>query len=117
MQRRVLSGFIAERNEAGWMVAGVLADSATMASWLNRISYKSHREFLDDYQPSGEADYRVSFEGDNMQPVQIKAFAGENDLIALNSSLNPESWFSLNRKDILFKDLFPGLESLLSPEE
>jgi hypothetical protein len=109
------SGFVARKNEAGWMVAGILADSASMASWVNRVAHKTHREFANGFkQPSGEPDFQVSFEGDNMSPQQVSAWVEDQSHLVLNSSINPGTWFSSGRGD-LFTDLFPGSEELISP--
>ncbi len=106
------SGFVAERNDAGWMVAGIMADSASMASYLNGISRKTLREFADGFQPGGDSDYRVSFEGDNMSPQQVRAYIQPDSSIVVNSSINPDTWF-LTTFDGLFGDLFPGAGELL----
>ena len=108
------SGFVARKNEGGWMVAGILADSASMVSWVNRVARKTHREFADGFQPSGEPDFEVSFEGDNMSPQQVSAWVEDQSHLVLNSSINPGTWFSSGRGD-LFTDLFPGSEELISP--
>ncbi len=106
------SGFIAERTDAGWMVAGILADSTSMAGYLNRISSKSHQQFADHFQPGPEPDYRIVFEGDNMQQQFVRAYVQADGNMVLNSSINPETWFSVAR-DGLFGDLYPGYEELL----
>jgi hypothetical protein len=107
------SGFVAERNDAGWMVAGIMADSASMAGYLNRVSRKTLREYADGFQPAGDPDFRVSFEGDNMSPQQVRAYKQEGDKVVLNSSINPDTWFRTGRSGV-FSDLFPGSEKLLS---
>ncbi len=107
------SGFVAERGDAGWMVAGVAADSASMATYLSGISYKSHREFFDGVKPEGEPDFQVTFEGDNMQSQQLRAYIQKADSLLLNSSINPDTWFRTSREG-LFRDLFPGAEALIS---
>lgn len=103
------SGFIAQKSANGWMVAGLSADSTAMAKFLSSISRKRSSEFVDDYKPPASPDYQVTFEGENMTPIQIKAYRrGENDFI-LNSSINPESWFHSQGQG-LFSQLFkrPG---------
>jgi hypothetical protein len=108
------SGFVAQKNEGGWMVAGIMADSASMASWVNGVARKSHREFADGFQPAGEPDFRVSFEGDNMSPQMVGAYIEEDGQVILNSSVNAGTWFSTTTDD-LFADLFPGADQLISP--
>jgi hypothetical protein len=107
------SGYVAEKTEAGWMVAGLLADSANMANYVNGVSRKTHREFADDFTSEGEPDFRVSFEGDNMLPLEVRAFQSDANQLILNSSINPDSWFRVKRED-LFKEIFRGSEELIS---
>jgi hypothetical protein len=112
------SGFIAERAEAGWMVAGLLADSASMATFVNQLARKSHIQFEDQFQAVGDPVYTATFEGDNMKPVQVKAYEQPGDELILNSSLNPDSWFRVPREG-LFREIFPGSDRLIQgdPEE
>jgi hypothetical protein len=111
------SGFVAEKTDAGnWLVGGLMADSASMATFLNSLGRKSHSGFSDGFQPAGEADYRVSFEGDNMKPQQVSAFVRNDSMLVLHSSINPESWFSVKGSDAVFTDLFPSASSLLPGE-
>jgi hypothetical protein len=107
------SGFVAQRNDAGWMVAGILADSASMETFVNGLSRKSHSEYANGFQPDAEPDYRATFEGDNMTTQIVQAYITGEDNLVLNSSLNPDSWFMITRED-LFHDLFPGAEALIS---
>ncbi len=106
------SGYIAQKNDAGWMVAGIRADSTSMATYLNRIARKSLMEFADGFQPGTEPEFRVSFEGDNMQLQQVRAFIRPDSSVVMNSSINPETWFSTT-VDALFGDLFLGAEELI----
>jgi hypothetical protein len=106
------SGYVAEKNDAGWMVAGIMADSASMAAYLKGLSRHTGRDFLDGYLPDGEPDYRVSFEGDNMAAQQVRAYILPDGDLALNSSINPDTWFR-SPGDGLFAKLFPAAGSLL----
>lgn len=110
------SGFIAEKSNGSWMVAGLMADSASMATCLGRVSHKSHSRFMDDFQPPAEPDFRVSFEGDNMQPQQVRAYLQPDSMVVLNSSINPGSWFSAEMGS-LFNDLFPPADELIGRKE
>jgi len=110
------SGFVAEKSNGGWMVAGLMADSASMATYLSRVSRKSHSQFKDGFQPPAEPDFRVSFEGDNMQPQQVRAYLQSDSMVVLNSSINQDSWFSAEMGS-LFNDLFPSADELIGPGE
>jgi hypothetical protein len=109
------SGFVAQRSEAGWMVSGILADSSSMAKYLQRSTNKTHSRFADGVQPGPEPDYSLVFEGDNMKPQQIKAYIQKNGSIVLNSSFNPDTWFLFEDRDQIM-DLFPASGKLISGE-
>ena len=109
------SGFIAQKSEAGWLVGGLPADSASMANYINSISRKRSSAFEDGFQPSSPPDYQATFEGENMTPTHIRAFAQPDGKVILNSSINPESWF-LSSMDNLFADIFKRAEDLLANE-
>ncbi len=112
------SGFIAQKSDAGWMVAGLPADSVSMAQYLSSISRKRSSDFTDGFQPSSPPDYQLTMEGDNMNPLTIRAFVQPSGSIILNSSINPDSWFESSREE-LFSDLFkrPGDFLAVAPEE
>jgi hypothetical protein len=106
------SGFIAQKTETGWMVAGLAADSASMATYLNRMVRKRSSSFEDGFQASMSPDYQVTIDGDNMPPVIIRGYAQPGGDVILNSSLNPQSWFR-SRQDDIFKDIFKGSGNFL----
>ena len=110
------SGYVAEKGDAGWMVAGLMADSMSMITYINRAARKSLDVFADGFQPAGEPDFRVSFEGDNMQTQQVRAWLQPDSTAVLSSSINPDSWF-LSDPDGLFGDLYPGSGELLDKIE
>jgi len=110
------SGFIAEKTDAGWLVGGLPADSASMASYLNRLRRKTHSDFSDGAQPAAEPDFRVTFEGENMPAQSVRAFMQTDSTLLLNSSANPDTWFRLT-PDGLFDDLFPGASEFLAGGE
>ncbi|MBN1133115.1 MAG: DUF4340 domain-containing protein [Bacteroidales bacterium] len=107
------SGFIAQKTGEGWMVGGILADSAAMDSYLNSVSRKRSASFMDNPEMASPPDYRVTFEGDNMQPLEVEAFIRPDDATILHSSINPESWFEVPREG-LFSDLFKNAGFFLS---
>jgi len=110
------SGFIAEKTDAGWLVGGLPADSASMVSYLSGVSRKTHSDFSDGIQPSAEPDFRVTFEGENMQTQSVRAFMQTDTTLLLNSSINPGTWFHIKR-GTLFDDLFPGVSGLMTGGE
>jgi len=110
------SGFIAQKTDAGWMVGGILADSASMASYLNSVSRKRNSNFRDDLKIGSPPDYRVTFEGDNIQPLVVQAYIQPDGATILHSSINPESWFEIQREG-LFSDLFMSIGHFISGKQ
>jgi hypothetical protein len=110
------SGFIAQKSETGWLVAGLPADSASMAQYFSSISRKRSSEFEDGFSPASAPDYQVTFEGDNMTPVHVRGFSQPGGDVILNSSINPDSWFRSTREG-LFKDLFKSSGEFIVIEE
>jgi len=109
------SGFIAQKSETGWLVAGLPADSASMAEYIGSISRERSSAFEDEFQSSSPPDYQLTFEGENMIPIHIRAFIQPGGDIILNSSINPNSWFRSSMED-LFADIYKRAEDLLSNE-
>jgi hypothetical protein len=110
------TGFVAQHSEAGWMVAGQLADSSSMVNYLNRLTHLTHDEFSDEFEPGSEPDYSVVFEGDNMKSLQLKGYDQTGGQVIVNSTINPDSWFRIDDRE-LFTDLFPGSSGLIEGSE
>jgi hypothetical protein len=106
------SGFIAEKSEAGWMVAGMLADSTSMDRFLKQLARKSHAKFTAPVQSGTNPDFTVTFEGDNMKSQSIRVYQQPGEMV-LNSSYNPDTWFSVTREG-LFGEIFTGAGRLIS---
>ena len=99
------SGFVAMKSDSVWIIEGITADSAAMASYLNVLSRKSNSAFIDGYSPVIGPDYQLTINGTNMAPVIIKAYRkGDNDFV-MNSSQNPDSFFTSTRTG-LFGNIF-----------
>ena len=47
-----------------------------------------------------------------MTPQLVRAYSIDSSHLALNSSINPGTWFRVTREG-LFEDIFPGSEELL----
>ena len=109
------SGFIAQKSGTGWMVGGLQADSASMASYLNRVSRKRGAAFMDGFQTSAQPEYMVTFEGENMLPLHVKAYTQPDGTYVFHSSVNPESWFNVS-SGTLFSDMFKSAGELLPTE-
>jgi hypothetical protein len=107
------SGFVAQKLETNWTVNGMLADSASMAQYLNGLSRKSHGDFADGFSPMSAPIYQATFEGLNMDPLLIRVYSRSGEELILHSSANPESYFRITREG-LFKDIFKSPSHFLS---
>ena len=107
------SGFVAQKLDVNWTINGILADSTSMAQYLNGISRKSHGDFADGFSPLSNPLYQVTFEGMNMDPLLIRVYSQAGDELILHSTINPESYFRITR-DGLFKDIFKSSAGLIS---
>jgi hypothetical protein len=110
------SGFVAMKSDTVWIVEGIIADSTSMASYLNAISRKSNSVFTDSFTPVIGADYQLTINGVNMAPIIIKAYRkGENEYI-MNSSQNPDSYFTSPRS-VLFGTIFKSRSDLTGSQD
>jgi hypothetical protein len=107
------SGFVAQKLDKNWTIKGILADSTSMAQYLNGLSRKSHGEFADGFSPVSNPVYQVTFEGLNMDPLLIRIYSQLGDELILHSSINPESYFRIT-KDGVFRDIFKSSYGLIS---
>ena len=107
------SGFVAQKLDMNWTINGILADSTSMAQYLDGLSRKSHGDFADGFSPLSNPLYQVTFEGVNMDPLLIRLYSQTGDELILHSTINPESYFRITR-DGLFKDIFRSSAGLIS---
>lgn len=99
------SGFVAMKSDSLWIIEGISADSAAIASYLNVLARKSNSAFIDGFSTMVGPDYQLTINGTNMTPVIIKAYMkGEYDFV-MNSSQNPNSFFTSPRAG-LFGNIF-----------
>ena len=109
------SGFIAQKSETGWMVAGLSADSIAISRYLTGIAMQRSADFTEGLSSVIAPDYQLTFEDENMSPVQVNAYNQPDGSFLINSSSNPSSWFS-SEKEGVFSDLFIPLAKLLGTD-
>ncbi len=101
------SSYIMSRNGNVWQIAGQTADSVKVAGYLNSLQLLNGQNIKDNYQPVLSPVYQMLVEGNNLLNISVKCYIGEgNDEYVINSSLNPNVYFSTLKKDIpdkLFK--------------
>lgn len=103
------SSFILSKEENGWMINGVIADSAKVETYLGSLAYLTGSEFREDTDVSlmASAPMSITLEGNNMSSVEIKAIKFEDGSTALLSSENPKSVFNGDSQN-LFNKIFIG---------
>ncbi len=102
-----------------WMMNGMEIDSTKTATYLNKLKKVNSTNFIDEAKPlSNTPTYSVKIEGNNMIPVEIKAYPTMDtvNMFILTSSRNPDAKFS-GGKNQLFEKLFPVKEDLAKKED
>ncbi len=62
--------------------------------------------FRDKYTPSTSPAYQLLIEGNNLLKISVKCYETESkDDIVINSSINPDVYFTMKRADLLNKIL------------
>ncbi len=110
--------YTVSRNEGGqWMLNDIAADSAMIFAYLGKVSRLNSNNFVDDVIPSSASSHSLQIEGNNFNPIEIKAFpADTTNKYLISSSINPETYFS-GAKASLFEKAFVGPEAFLKVEE
>jgi len=99
------SSFVAELRDKKWTVNNQPIDSAGFVNFLSALSRKNGLTFDDSFSPVGNSQCQVTIEGNNMNTITVDAFEKEKGVYAINSSLNPKSWFLSDSKGV-FNDIF-----------
>lgn len=97
--------------DLGWSADGQLVDSASMAQYFSKIKSTNSMAFVDNQLIAGATpDFQVVFEGNNFNPISIKAFAVPDTSIryAIVSDQNADGVFNGSTND-LFEHIFPSL--------
>jgi hypothetical protein len=95
------SSFTLIRNGNLWNIAEAKADSSKVAGYLNTLVQENGQKIMDNFHPSGNPVYQLKIEGNNMKDIDVSCYnniAGGEYIV--NSSLNPEIYFSTKKKEI-----------------
>lgn len=106
------------KKEDKWFLNGQPTDSTKTDKYLNKLARVIGSEFIDDVEPlSNTLSHYVKIEGNNLLPVEIKAFPADSVYrFVIVSSLIPDSKFS-GEKGKLFERVFPKYEDFFAEEE
>ncbi len=95
------SSFILGRNGNMWNIGESKTDSAKVAEFLNSLAQMNGQKIEDNFHPSGAPVYQLRIEGNNMKNIDVSCYNyPRNEEYIVNSSLNPEVYFSTTRKEI-----------------
>jgi len=102
------SAFTMVKENNKWKIGDLYADSASVTNYLSTIAWLNSYSLVDTLKVSEKPNMSVKFEGNNFAvPIEVKAFKVDdtNHVYLINSSLNPENYFSgkeANLKDKIF---------------
>jgi len=101
-----------------WFLNGQPADSTKTVNYLNKLSRVTSNNFIDDVMPtSNTPTHYAKIEGNNILPVEIKAFPADTiNKYIVTSSLLPDSKFN-GEKGKLLEKVFPKMEEFFAEEE
>lgn len=97
------SSFFLVKDNNKWKVNDQPADSASVANYLSSMAWLNSYSLVDDTKPTTKPLMSVKFEGNNLaEPIEVKAYqvADTNYQFLINSSLNPENYFSGKDNDL-----------------
>lgn len=106
------SSFVLDKVNEQWQLNGVVADSTSVAKYINGLRRMNQREFVDDFSPSENPVYTLTIAGNNMDAIIVKGYLKDDEII-LNSSLNSGAYFKKGSLNV-FEKLFVSSQSLLT---
>lgn len=108
------SSFTLSRQGTRWMMGNVFCDSVKMVRYLTSLSRLNSVDLVDDVSvDESHPAYQLTVAGNNMQPVEIKAFpADSSNTFIITSSINNGTYFKSDLKK-LFSKVFVGHRNFL----
>lgn len=114
------SGFEVKKDSANeWIMDNhEKTDSLAAINAIRTISEQNYAAFVNNFDSSGKQPvFKVRIEGSDFSPVVIKAWPADTaNKYAINSTLNPGSFFSGSKAGVAGK-IFPGKEDFFRKEE
>lgn len=100
------SSYVLMKKDSFWIAGGSKADPTSVTDYLNVLGYINGQDFKDGYVPISNPVYQINVEGNNLLNFTVKCFPSEeSDAYILNSSLNPEVYFT-SKKDGIYNQIF-----------
>jgi hypothetical protein len=110
------SAFSLSKIDSVWSIAGMVADSAAVADYLNDIRYINNSNFVDDVPPAALVSPTLSMKIKQAESadIELKAYQHPTYKWIIHSSENPMSYFA---DEQLIEKLFVGSKSLTGPKK
>lgn len=87
-----------------WQIANQIADSINAANYTASLGLLNGETFSDNFKPDLSPMYQLSIEGNNLLNISVRCYKGDGmDEYILNSSLNPDVYFTSKRTSIFDK--------------
>jgi len=104
------SSFVLEKKNNHWMIEGQMADSASVAKYINKIKNLKGSTFADVAEPDmSNPTHKVRIEGEQQIEISVKPIDGK---WIIHSSLTPDAYF-LDSQATIRKKLFISRMDLL----
>jgi hypothetical protein len=112
------SSFALSHKGTIWYSGDQVADSSATAEYLNGLRYVNGDNFRDGFKPSADPVCQIEIEGNNLLNINVKCYKGDsNDEFVMNSSLNPDVYFTSKREGIYNRLFRPEKYFLSRPEK
>ncbi|MCD4732514.1 MAG: DUF4340 domain-containing protein [Bacteroidales bacterium] len=110
--------FVLSKEEGKWFLNGVPTDSIKTAGYLDKLARVTSSNFIDEVEPfSHSPAFQVKIEGNNILPVELKAFpADTTNKFVITSSRVPDAKYS-GLKAGLFDRIFVDRSEFFPDEE
>jgi hypothetical protein len=100
------SSFNLVKKGNSWQISDQTADSVIAANYTASLGLMNGETFRDNYKPDQPPVYQLTVEGNNLLNISVRCYKGDGiDEYLLNSSLNPDVYFT-SKKNGIFDKLF-----------
>jgi hypothetical protein len=107
------SSFIVERSNGKWNINNMQADSAKVATYLNRFRSRTLSEFADNFTPPDKPEYIVTLNNDSASALTLRGWKTDDNQWVVTSSLQDQVYFSSDDKNLM-NQLFAGKNAFIS---
>ncbi len=109
------NNFVLSKEEGKWLLNGTPTDSIKTTVYINKIAKIVSSNFIDDVEPfSHTPAFQVRIEGNNLLPVELKAFPADSiNKFVITSSNVPDTKYS-GQKAGLFERIFVDSSNFFS---